>query len=276
MKKHFILYLIGVYLFTGINLLAQVGIQTSNPEGVLDINSNTTGVIYPIVGLTDLTTQTIINPNSGNIVAGTCIYNSVFDPANNLYPGLHFWNGTKWVPQSGKRDNKLFVQDTDVRTGSDEATYGDQSISFDNSSFTPIYTGNYKITVTVHFGGGTSDDPDLTDQFVNMTEVNGLFDFTFNGTSHTFNVGSYSGTNHDSKWTSAEVDYTNIFNQVSYNFTENLVYNTAYSFTLEFNQEVADGFEDDGDNINTPLDGRGYITINDSIKCFVEINYIGD
>lgn len=276
MKKNVTLYIAALFVLTGGQLMAQVGIQTSSPEGVLDINSGTTGVVYPIVTLSNLTTETILNPNAANIVAGTCIYNSLFDPANNLYPGLYFWDGTKWVPQSGKRDNELFVQDTDVRTGSNETTYGDQAISFDNSTFTPIYTGAYKITVTVHFGGGTSDNPDLTDQFVNMTQVEGQFNFTFNGTPHVFTLDSYSGTNHDTAFTSSEADYTNMFNQVSYNFTESLVYNSPYSFTLNFNQNTADGFEDDGDAINAPLDGRGYIIINDTIKCFVEINYVGD
>jgi len=272
---------VGLFLlFTSYVSLAQVGIGESSPKGALDISSSTMGVVFPVVALVNATTQTVVNPNGVNIVAGTTVYNTTthINGVDSLYPGIFFWTGTKWQSQRERKDNKLFLQDTSVRTGSDDSTYGtsgDQTIPFDSNTFTPIYSGKYAIHLTVHYGGGNVNTP-TGSQYVNMAKEGGVFKFTFNGTTHTFDLSTYSAYNNDSDFNGGSVRLsTNIFNQVAEDYEETLTANTAYPFTLTFNQDTAPGFEADGDVIvSPPEDGRGYITISDSVKCFIEINYV--
>ena len=263
-----------------LSLNAQVGVNTTTPEGILDIGNSTSGIVYPVVSLTDLTSETITNPNGGSIVAGTTIYNTntVDSGANSIYPGIYFWNGSRWKAQYEKRNNRNFVQTSDLRTGSDDSTYGvsgDQTIDFDTSSFTPSLSGTFKILVTVHYGGGEANVPSGANQYVNFVEQQGEFDFTFNGTTHTFGLSSFSGYNNDSMAVSSPEIITNEFNQVTYTVVESLTALTSYNFSLTFNQEFAEGFEADGDQ-SAPDDGRGYITINDSVRCTVEFLFIGE
>lgn len=272
-----------LFIFIPVVGFAQVGINKTTPEGILDLGSSTTGLVYPVVALSSTATQTISNPAGGSIVAGTTIYNSatVDNGANSVYPGLYFWDGTSWVAQYEKNDNKLFIQDTDLRTGSDDLSngiFGDQTISFDNNTFTPVFNGPYKIMLTVHYGGGRANLPSAGTQFVNFVEQQGDFDFTFNGTTHTINLSSYSANNNDKISNGGSLkEYINEYNQITYTVEETLTRGTPYTFSLTFNQEFADGFEGDGDISIVPAgDGRGYITINNAVRCTVEINYMGE
>ncbi len=269
-----------IAILSCLHISAQVGINTTSPEGVLDLGNSTSGVVYPVVSLTNLTTETITNPNGGSIVAGTTVYNTntVDSGANSIYPGIYFWNGSRWKAQYEKRNNQLFFQTSDLRTGSNDLVYGvlgDQTIDFDASSFTPSISGTFKILVTVHYGGGEANVPSGAGQYVNFVEQQGEFDFTFNGTTHTFGLSSYSGYNNDSMAVSSAKVITNEFNQVTYTVIESLTALTNYGFSLTFNQEFAEGFEGDGDDIIVE-DGRGYITINDSVRCSVEFMFIGE
>ncbi|KPH14767.1 hypothetical protein [Chryseobacterium sp. ERMR1:04] len=74
MKKIFIT----VILCIGSILFGQVGMNTPNPRGALDINKNTThnmGLILP----TNSDTNNIINPMGGKVIPGTIIYDSAKD-----------------------------------------------------------------------------------------------------------------------------------------------------------------------------------------------------
>ena len=273
------LYLI-IACILSLSMSAQVGINTTSPEGVLDIGNSTAGIVYPVVSLTNLTAETISNPNGGSIVAGTTIYNTntVDSGANSIYPGIYFWNGSRWKAQYEKRNNQTFVQTTNLRTGSNDLTngiLGDQTIGFDTSTFTPSLSGTFKILLTVHYGGGEANVPAAASQYVNFVEQQGEFDFTFNGTTHTFGLSSYSGYNNDSMAVSSPEVITNEFNQITYTVVETLTALTSYNFSLTFNQEFAEGFEGDGDDIIIE-DGRGYITINDSARCTIEFLFIGE
>ncbi|MBL4662616.1 MAG: hypothetical protein JKY22_03450 [Flavobacteriaceae bacterium] len=269
-----------LFFFASYISLAQVGIGQNSPKGALDISSSTMGVIFPVVALVDASTETVVNPNGPNIVAGTTVYNTTTTSAgaDSLYPGIFFWTGSKWQSQRERKDNKLFLQDTSVRTGSDDSTYGtsgDQSINFDSNSFTPIYTGKYAVHLVVHYGAGSVNTPSGA-QFVNMAKEEGVFEFTFNGSTYAFDLSAFSSYNNDTGFNggSARIS-TNLFNQVAEDFEETLNAGTNYPFTLTFNQATAPGFEADGDEIVAPPeDGRGYITINNSIKCSIEINYV--
>ena len=268
-----------ILLFSSSIMRSQVGINTTSPKGVLDVESSTMGVVFPVVSLPDPYTETITNPNGGGIVAGTTVYNtnSTINGADSMYPGIYFWNGSKWISQRERKDNKLFLQNTNLRP---ESSTGAQSINFDDNTFTPIFTGKYKVTLTVHFGGGTTNLPSGS-QYVNFAKQEGVFEFIFNSNTDSFSLSSYSGSNDDKLFKGGSgsplIEYNNLVNQTSNTYEETLTAGTAYSFTLTFNQENAPGFEGDGDIIvSPPEDGTGYITINDSLKCSVEINYVGE
>ncbi|NAS30859.1 hypothetical protein GTQ40_07750 [Flavobacteriaceae bacterium R38] len=73
--------------------LAQVGIGTTtpNPSSILDIFSNSKGVLFPRVSLNNSTdTSTIIGGN----VESLLVYNT--SSLADVTPGYYFWNGTNW------------------------------------------------------------------------------------------------------------------------------------------------------------------------------------
>ena len=73
----------------------QIGIGTSNPEGLLDI-SMTQGFVYPRVPLVNTSTATITTPDGNPPVTGTMVYNTKISgtDATAVYPGLYQWDGT--------------------------------------------------------------------------------------------------------------------------------------------------------------------------------------
>jgi len=254
----------------------QVGLGTNNPQGVLDI-SMTQGFVYPRVALVNTATASITTPDGNSPVIGTMVYNTKNsgNNANAVYPGLYQWNGTKWVAQFDKKDNKIYVQNSDTRTG-----YGlnQQGISFDSKTFVPQYYGTYRIKVSLHFGAGKIDLP-LTanpdNQYTNFGAQGGDFIFSFNGQSQTVSLKSYSGNNHDSSLNGGGIkEYSNSYNQIQFTLLEtDLIPGNSYDFSLTFEQLIAHGFISDG---ALGTDGSGYITENGSIACVVEISYVNE
>ena len=144
-------------VLTPITLMAQIGIGTSTPEGLLDV-SMTQGFVYPRVDLINTNTATITTPDGNAPVIGTMVYNTKNSglDATAVYPGLYQWNGTQWVAQFDKKDNKIFIQNRSLRTGH---SVGEQGISFNKKTFVPQFYGTYKIKISLHFGGGKIDLP---------------------------------------------------------------------------------------------------------------------
>ncbi|OAD90820.1 hypothetical protein A7A78_14005 [Aequorivita soesokkakensis] len=281
MKKiyFFLTYTFVLFCFIS-NSWGQVGIQSSSPKGALDIGSTTTGLVYPVVSLLDIYNETINNPNGANIIAGTTVYNNnTVDGITGVYPGLYVWNGTVWVPQFEKKDNKLYTQSASVRTDSEPLLPldGNQTISFPSYTFTPKFTGYYKVLVTVHYGAGRADLPPSS-QYVNFVAAEGVFNFTFNSTTSSFTVKAYSGNNDDRLFDNGtRKEYNNKFNQTSFVRQDLLSAGTNYTFSLTFNQASAPGIEGNGNVTVIPAgDGRGYIILNNDLKCTIEFNYVGE
>lgn len=288
MKKNYISKIILLVVVLGIGIgsftQAQVGVNNTLPEGLLDLGKNTTtGVIYPVTELADVNVETINNPNGGSLVAGTCVYNNNTTEAgiNSVYPGIYIWIGTKWIPQFNKKDSKLFTQDINLRTGSDDSSNpvsGNQDISFDESIFTPKFSGPYKIVLITQYGAGKTNDPSGS-QYTNFAASSGEFDFTFNSSTRSYKLKSYSGINDDRLFRggSSALEYTNQIKQSTYIIEETLTKNLNYPFTLTFNQDLVDGFEANGDiSISPARDGRGYIVSVGEFKCTVEMTYVGN
>ncbi|WP_309613638.1 hypothetical protein [Flavobacterium sp.] len=102
MKKiYFLLMLISAFGYS------QVGIGTTTPNGALDINSATNGVVVPNVALTSRALAApVVNPNGGGLpLNGTLVWNTATagSSPNNVVPGFYFWDSTStsWIAIAG-------------------------------------------------------------------------------------------------------------------------------------------------------------------------------
>ena len=76
-------------------IMAQVGIGTTTPAGVLDVRSTNHGVLLPSIPLTNLNSASpIANPKGGAIETRTLIYH---DGSNSLIAGYYYWDGSTWL-----------------------------------------------------------------------------------------------------------------------------------------------------------------------------------
>lgn len=101
MKKVFFIIFIAIL---SADLNAQVGIGTTSPEGALDVSSSLSGFIPPRVTLTSSIVEApVLNPQGGGIIAGTVVWNTATAGVspNNIVPGLHYWNGVRWIALAG-------------------------------------------------------------------------------------------------------------------------------------------------------------------------------
>ena len=263
-------------ILSQIPALCQIGIGTSNPEGLLDI-SMTQGFVYPRVPLVNTSTATITTPDGNPPVTGTMVYNTKISgtDATAVYTGLYQWDGTQWVAQFDKKDNKIYIQNRTLSTG---PSVGPQGVSFDTKTFVPQYYGTYKIKVSLHFGSGkmdlnTSSEPD--DQHANFGAQGGDFVFNFNGQNHTVSMKSLSGNNNDTTLNGGTLkEYSNAYNQAQFTILEtDLIPGESYDVGLTFEQLIANGFISDG---ALGTEGSGHVDMNGDLGCVIEISYINE
>jgi hypothetical protein len=80
--------------------LAQVGINTTSPEAIFDIQATDKGVLIPRVALTATNSEVpIVNPDGGSLVESTLVFNTATNGSGDEHvtPGYYYWNGNKWV-----------------------------------------------------------------------------------------------------------------------------------------------------------------------------------
>ncbi|MFK5983199.1 MAG: hypothetical protein QM499_09815 [Flavobacteriaceae bacterium] len=258
--------------------IAQVGINTTTPNGILDISSSTTGFVLPRVSLTSTILQApVVNPKTGVsiIPEGTTVYNTNTSSSgtNDVSPGMYVWDGSKWVIEFSRTQATFFESDLFIRTKSSDSFIDIPGLSSKN--FTANYTGKYKVEVRVNFAGGSAKVPNISggsassqsDGYLNIARAFGIFRFNFNGTdfdipAHAYSTAyepSVSATNYFAIWQE--------FSTVQYIF---LTAGDVVNFNLSFDQHDAPEYEDNGSS----NDGRGHIAYD--IPCTVEIVYIGD
>lgn len=95
--------------------LAQVGVNTTTPNGALDIQSTNNGVLIPRVQLTDaLDVTNVVNPAGGALSTSTLIYNLVAAgvPPNNVVSGFYYWNGARWIAMNSSADHDWYEEGT--------------------------------------------------------------------------------------------------------------------------------------------------------------------
>lgn len=273
MKKNYTRLILFAFAFLAHTTLstAQVGINTTKPEGVLDVNdatgTNKYGLVLPRVALvrTNLTTP-VVNPDpaapAGTLAIGTVVYNTATTNfgRESVYPGIYMWDGIDWVNEFPKKNATIYKQTpplTPLRTVT-AGSYQDIP-NLVNRTFTPEYSGTYKIEISTNYGGGTIQNLG-TGTDVAVQKGNFSFDFDGDDTiipAHTWSGRHGSGTN-----------YYLIWEQTTKVIYKDLTAGTTYNFSLKFDQTQADGFVNNGDS----GDGMGYIGMD--IPCTVEFVYL--
>jgi hypothetical protein len=266
-------YLITLLSLVSVMAQAQVGIGVTAPEGMLDLrNSDSYGFVYPKAALTSLIVAApVTNPQGGNLVAGTVVFNTntTYTGNNDVSPGIYAWDGTKWNPQYLRQDSAIFEQSTlDFRTVAGDLTYNTGTSDWaeipglgTGSSFTPKYTGTYKIKTRFNFGGGKVVLPGAGN--IMMATMEGLFRLTFNGTPYLVYTHSYSLYNNG-------VYQEQFIHDSALTQYVQLTAGTTYNFKLEIDIFVATHYENGGDS----GDGRGHVGIN--VPCSVEFTYVNE
>ena len=252
---------------------AQVGIGTNSPKGILDVESNEYGIVYPSVALTASNVELPVNnPQGGPIAVGTTVYNTntTTTGTNDVEPGIYSWDGSRWITHFYVRQFKHYEQTAVLRTSSDAGWEDIPNLGVsDGKSFTAKYSGTYKININVNYGGGEVIDSTN----VNTVRAEGDFRFTFNTPTpnvqvidiksySTYNINVASGTQFSDTW--IQTDRT---------IYVDLVGGQTYTFNLQFNQDPGSGFKGDGNLVGAD-DGRGYV--GSDIPCRIEISYIDE
>ncbi|HRG18585.1 MAG TPA: hypothetical protein PLP39_05815 [Flavobacterium lutivivi] len=97
---------IGLILLIPFISIAQIGINTTNPNAMLEIQSTDNGVLIPRVQLTSvLDNSTVVNPAGGALITSTLVYNiaAAGTAPNDVVAGFYYWNNniSKWIPITG-------------------------------------------------------------------------------------------------------------------------------------------------------------------------------
>ena len=247
------------------NGTSQVAIGTTTPKGMLDLQNNaTTGLIYPRVALTATNVALpVLNPNGGNLVPGTVVYNTNYTTtgANDVYPGIYAWDGTQWTTQYIKEDAVMFEQTPlDLRVVNSDP-YIDVPGLGNGSTFTPKYSGTYRIIANFNFGAGKINPPSSGNTA--MATQEGYFRFTFDGIPNLIYTHAYSVYN---------VGLSTYFEQFRHDSSlilyETLTAGQTYNYRLEVDLFVSSDFENSGNS----GDGRSHVGI--GLPCTVEFTFL--
>lgn len=288
--KHSICVTLVSLLFVQVQY-AQVGVGTVTPEGILDLETTSEGIVFPRVALTASNVEApVTNPNGGSIVEGTTVYNTSLttNASNNVYPGIYSWNGSKWAPQFMMEESVKFEQ-----TGGDQRTTirnsnsnpnpnDDEDISgLTNRTFKPKYSGTYRIEVRANFAAGEIDDFTSSDA-ISLATSEGAFFFTLSGSGvdidptsaiYDYNEGwlyTHSYSTHNSIESPALEDNI-VPHYGSLVYYKYLIANTAYTFNLSVCITTGhDYFLNNGDT----GDGRGHV--GHDVPCSVEFTFLED
>ena len=273
-----ILFLVVLTYSTSLVSQSAVGINTTTPNGFLDINSTTQGVVFPIVSLNATNNAApIVNPNGGGIpLNGTVVYNTntTTTGTNDVSPGKYYWENGRWHAQFDRKHSELFVQDRTAgatppvdgigqRVSASNSTVNFENIKgLTNRTFTPRYTGTYRIRAILNYGAGWSD-PAVLPEIVNFNVGMGDFKLTFNGTDYLHFVNSFAGRN-----ASSSPIFFAIYKEPEIIKYVQLTANTPYTLNVSFDQHLSPGLVNDGNSGN----GRGIVGV--LSPSYVEISFI--
>jgi len=267
MKKNtspHLLMCISIFCMFSLGTVAQVGIGTSTPNGILDVTSSTNGVVFPRVVLTAANNPLpVVNPNGGVLALGTTVYNTTATTpptaTNNLYEGFYFWNGTRWIPQFELEESQIFEQ---TSVGQRVPNTPQNITGLTNRTFIPKYSGMYKIEVIMDYGGGQLNNPPSGNIHIIPAQAN--FNFTFNGTSTTKYINVLSAINLGN----AAPHIVNVYKRPTIIMYMLLTAGTSYPFNLSITQIAGNGF------VNGGASGTGMGYVGSNGPCSVEFTFV--
>ena len=255
----------------------QVGINTTTPNGILEISSPNQGVVLPRLALTATNVMApATNPQGGDIPNGTVVYNTnkTITGTNDVSPGIYVWID-EWVPQFSRKQSELFRSDIGLLS---KASDDYKAIDFEETlTFEAEYTGNYRIDIKVNFGGGNAKVPDQGTESnksngnLNIAKASGKFRFTIDGDNYYIPAHAYS-TAYDSSI--GATNYFAIWQEYSATIYLPFKAGQTKTFTLAFNQDDAPEYANEGNSGNGSSNGRGVIAYDN--PCTIEITYVGD
>jgi hypothetical protein len=131
-KCNFFKRILYLALIIPIFTYAQVGVNTTTPNAMLDVNSTNNGMLVPRVVLTSaIDVATVVNPQGGALINPTLVYNTVTAGVvpNNVSLGFYFWEvaSNKWIPIGGGKD-WLLNGNSAITSPTLPATYGTSTI----------------------------------------------------------------------------------------------------------------------------------------------------
>lgn len=300
--KNFISTIYLILLFYSGAVFSQVGIGTTTPEGVLDVEiydatgtviQSNYGIVLPKVSLTStLVESPVVNPNGGSLEPGTTVFNTntSTNGANDVSPGIYSWTGTSWEPQFFKKEYQKFEQTGGCQRTTVKEAYSDPNPSdadviagLNSQTFTPTYSGVYKIEVRTNFGAGKINDfTSGTESEISLATMEGAFFFTMSGPGvnidPTTSLYDYSqGWSYTHSYSSENDNESPAIESFNVGHYATLVYNlyllagSTYTFSLSNCMVTGhDYFINNGDS----GDGQGHI--GHYIPCAVEFTYVGD
>lgn len=262
---------IAIFTLIAMSTFAQVsisnGIPTSIPKGLVDMQNSTAGIVYPRFALTSTIIEAPVqNPDgSGSLVEGTVVYNTntTTTGTNDVFPGLYAWDGSKWTTQYIKEDSKIAQQTILGQRITDLGGYVDVTGLGAGSSFTPKYTGTYRIKANVNFGAGEIvPEPGYA---TSMATQEGYFRITLGPTPYEIYTHAYSVYNSDIGGGTYFEQFRHDSSLIVY---VDLVAGVPFTYRFEIDMFVSNNFVDGG-NSGT---GRSYVGI--GLPCNIEFTYL--
>lgn len=239
--------LASILLLCGMNLSqAQIGIGTTSPEGAIDVAGNSAGLLFPRVALTStLDVTTVVNPNGGNLAAGTTIFNTNNSTlgTNDVQMGVYTFDGTQWQPQFSREDYALYKQTggcfrAPIQSGALEYATASSLDGLNREIFTPKYSGMYRIEVKTNFGAGKIDDFTTgSESKISLATSEGAFFFKFEGDGSVIIDPESSSYDYEQGWS-----YTHAYSAESDNKATSIEsYNIPHYATLVYYKALIAG-----------------------------------
>ena len=260
-----------IFSLIAMSTFAQVSISngtpTATPKGLVDMQNSTAGIVYPRFALTSTIIQAPVqNPDgSGSLVAGTVVYNTntTTTGTNDVFPGLYAWNGSKWTTQYIREDSDIKQQTSLGQRIQNNWGFVDVTGLGNGSSFTPKYSGTYRIKANFNFGAGEIvPQPGYA---TSMATQEGNFRITLGPDQYIIYTHSYSVYNDD---IGSGTYFEQFRHDTSLIVYVNLIAGVPFPYRFEIDLFVSNNFVDNG-NSGT---GRPYVGI--GLPCNIEFTYL--
>lgn len=122
-------------LFT-VQTTAQIGINTTDPKAMLDVESDDSGILIPRVSLVRTTdADPVVSPQHAELVFNLAT-------VNDVTPGFYYWNGSIWVRLSAGGGSTGGDDDKWDLSGNSGTTPGDNFLGTKDNNALHIKTAN--------------------------------------------------------------------------------------------------------------------------------------